>query len=160
MAHTNKHGKHSTSLHTPRFRTTYIFTPAKKIILTVIALTIIVVIIAIVYPLFFNDECLVKSQISTLATDYYENYFYPNYTSSTSYAQISDLDTAMAKYETYGFAPITLRQLLLYDDQKNTSHAAYLTEHCDENATLIRFYPEAPYSQTSYRTEYTYSCNF
>ena len=134
--------------------------PTQKIILGVIAAASLVVVIGIIIALFFNNENMVKSKISALANDYYENYFYKNLTSSEKFKKIKDLDAAMEKYHTNGLSPVTLRNLLLYDDQKNIEFSDYLTKYCDEKATTVKFYMDPPYNQKSYHTEITYACNF
>ncbi|MBQ2660980.1 hypothetical protein IJF93_02830 [Candidatus Saccharibacteria bacterium] len=154
---------HSSSLHSSKtrlssgFESTSSKSPAQKIIFTVILLNFIIVGIALILTPYLKSEYIVKSQISSLATDYYENYLYSNFTDSGKFA---NLDAAMNKYATHGFARITLRQLLLHNQLQNTSTASYLLEHCDDSATFVQFFPESPYSQSDYRTEYTYSCNF
>lgn len=129
-------------------------TPIQKITLTVIILAILTVIIAVICSLAFDTERTVKSAISSLSTDYYENYFYENISTGNK-----DMSKVMAKYTETGFAKVTLRQLLLYN-QQNSSRKDLLLKHCDENNTSVTFYPEPPYSKASYRTEYSYSCSF
>lgn len=149
---TNK--KYSRNLHSSKQRTTY-SRPSRthRIILAVISLVFIAVAIAIFCALFFTPERITKSTISALAADYYENNFYDQL--SLDQASPSEI----TKYETYGFAPVTLRQLLLYDDQKNAATATSILKYCDENATVIRFFLDSPYGKTDYHVDYTYSCN-
>ena len=154
----NTSKKHSNPKNTSVCRAKFLNAP--KIVLTTIILTMIVVVIAIVCSFLLVKENVIKNKISALASDYYENYFYPKFTSSSNYQKIDNLDTTMAKYRDYGFSPISLRDLLLYDDQKNASERTFLTDNCDENKTFIKFYLEPPYDKASYHTEYTYSCNF
>ena len=133
---------------------------AQKTILIVIAIASITVAFGIIYVIFFNSEKMVKSQISALATDYYENYFYQKLQNSEQFKQLQDPATALEKYHTDGLSPVTLNDLLLYDNQKNIKYSEYLTKYCDENATVVKFYMDPPYDRTSYHTEITYSCNF
>ena len=109
-----------------------------------------IVIIATLCTLFLKPEDLVKNQITSLANDYYENYFY----------QDSITTETMDKYAARGLSPLTLSDLLTYDHQKNAKYTDYLSEYCDTSSTLIKLYPDPPYSRTSYHTEYTYACNF
>ena len=154
-------GSYSSNLHTSKSRMPiYTYPFVKKIVLSIILIATIIVVVAAVTPLFYNKQKSVESQISSLATDYYENYFYKNLSSSEDFTKIEDLDSAMEKYRTHGFAAVTLRQLLLYDNQKNANYTDFLTKYCDENSTSVRFYPEPPYDKTSYHAEYTYSCAF
>ena len=133
---------------------------AKKTILIVILIVSFVVIGGIICASFLNNEDLVKSKISSLANDYYENYFYNKLLASEKFQQIKDLDAAMEKYHTNGLSPITLNELFLYDNQKNASSRSYLTKYCDENSTFIKFYMDPPYERKSYHAEITYACNF
>ena len=129
-------------------------TPIQKLTLAVIILAIFTVIIAVICALIFDTERAVKSTISSLATDYYENYFYENISTGNK-----DMTKTMEKFADTGFSKVTLRQLLLYN-QQNSNYKDLLLKHCDENTTSVTFYPESPYSKTSYRTEYSYSCSF
>ena len=132
----------------------------KKTILFVILFAGVVVIFGMIYAIFFNHENVIKTKISALATDYYENYFYKKLTSSKKFTKIQDLDTAMEKYHTGGLTPVTLDNLLLYDNQKHEKERAYLTKYCDEDRTIVKFYMDPPYERTSYHYDITYSCNF
>ncbi len=133
---------------------------AKKIILSVIIAAAITVIIACLSILFLDKQKLTESRIEQLAIDYYENYFYPNFTSSKDFKKNKDLDSVMNIYNKYGFAPVSLRQLLLYDNEKNAEYSKSLTKYCNQNTTFIKFYIDAPYGKTDYHYDITYSCNY
>ncbi len=155
-----RNGQYSENLHTSKFRSaTRTKTLAQKTMFCVIALSIVIVIIASILPFFFNTEKNTKAKIEELASDYYENYFYETLINSEKFQENEDLDSAMEKYKTYGFSIVTLRQLLLRKSQENTEYSN-ISQYCDENATFVRFYPESPYSKTSYHADYTYSCAF
>ena len=136
------------------------FSLAQKIILSVIALASLIVIIASISILFLKPQNHTEALINKMATDYYENYFYPNFSSSKGFQQITKLDDAMAKYHDHGFSPVKLRQLLLYDNRKNDQYRKEVTKYCDENKTFIKFYIDPPYEKNSYHYEITYSCNY
>ena len=147
--------KSSSKIHSARNSISFHPTPfAKKIIFIVIVLTFISTSTALFLSYYLTDERLVKSKISNLASDYYENFFYEN---SILNIPEEKLSTTLEKYSTTGFSIVTLRQLLLYDNEKQSD---YLLTYCDENSTYVKFYPITPYNQTSYRTEFTYSCDF
>lgn len=133
---------------------------ARKVISVVLVVVVVVVAVAVVCGIWLQPEHLVTRTIESMAEDYYENYVQASFANSPEYSQLDDLSVAMAKYESYGFAPVTLRQLLSYDNAKNADKAALVLEYCDENATSVKFYAEAPYGQRDYRAVYTYSCNF
>lgn len=155
MAHAKN--KHSRKIHQSknRFLSSRAKTPIQKTIFTVIILAVITVFATLICSLVFNPERTTKSTISHLATEYYEDYFYPNVFSGSQ-----DMSEILGRYTDTGLARITLRQLLLYDNQKNTKYQNTLTKYCDENATFVQFFPTEPYGKTNYRTEFTYSCSF
>lgn len=156
-----KKGYHSSHLHNSRYSTKHPSSLlAKKIILSVIAIATLIVVFAICCTFFLNPENQIKSRITSIATDYYENYFYDNFANSTEFKQISNPDSVLERYRTSGFAPVALRDLLLYDNQKNIEHRDFLTKYCDENSTIVKFYIDPPYDRTSYHYDITYSCNF
>ena len=155
-------GPHSTDVHinVPKHTSSGRSNPAQKIVLVIIGVVMALVIFLVVFSVFNTSENQIKSRITRLATDYYENYFYDDFTSSPEFAKIDDLDTAMEKYTRRGFASISLRQLLLHDPAHTAEDANYLKSRCDENKSFIQIFPEPPYDKTSYHIEYTYSCNF
>ncbi len=132
----------------------------RRTILTVISLAMLTVVIATICIFIFKPENVVKSKISDLSSNYYENFLYKNIISSEAYLESKDLNAIMEKYKETGFAAVTLRQLILFGTQKDSDLSSLLKEYCNENETSVKFYPEAPYTQSSYRTEYAYSCNF
>lgn len=130
------------------------------IVLIVIMLTSITITVAFLFPIFFSAEKIVKDQINSMSKDYYENHLYKNLVQTKNSSDPTVFEETMQKYQKNGFSMVHLRQLLLYDDKKNAPSSKLVTEYCDENKTYIKFYPEPPFERTSYRIEYTYSCNF
>lgn len=130
---------------------------ARHTILTVIILAMMTVILAVLLTSFNNPESIIKHKISTLAADYYENYFYPQIVARNT---AETLPGALQYYETPGFAPLYLRQLILYDTDKNGNQNTTLSTYCDENSTFVRIYPTPPFGKTDYRMDYQYSCEF
>ena len=162
MKQNKSHGPHSAEVHVPVPRSAFSASanPAKPIIFIIIGILMVLVIFTTIYSILNKPEDRVKARISALATDYYENYFYDDFTSSEQFAQIEDINSAMEKYTRRGFSDISLRQLFLHDSSRTTNDAAFLKNYCNENKTFIRIFPEPPYGKTDYHIEYTYSCNF
>ena len=152
----------SSALHTSKSRVGIfsLNTPARKIILAVIIMAFAAVIAAVVSSFLLKPERIVKSKLDSLASDYYENYYYEKFANSDQAKSIDNLDSAMSKYVESGFARVTLRQLILHDAETNQSTADYVLKYCDKEGTYVIFYPESPFSRTSYHTEFTYSCAF
>jgi hypothetical protein len=145
--------KHSSNIHVSKARLTSSGqAPMQKIILVVIILAVLTVLAALIYSLLFNPERVVKSTISQLSNSYYEDYFYPNIS--------GDASQALPRYTDTGLSKVTLRQLLLYDDQQTAKYQDLLSKYCDTNATYVQFYPTEPFGKSDYHTEFTYSCSF
>ena len=132
---------------------------SRTIILCIILIVTIIIIAATIFAAVFTNENRTKLTISDIAADYYENYFYENLLKSEEF-QKNNPGATLEEYQEKGLSPLTLRDLLLYDDQKHYNQHDFLTKFCDENKTLVKFYPESPYERNSYRTEFVYSCNF
>ena len=120
----------------------------QKLIIGVIVAAIVVVAFALICVFVLTPERTIKTEIEKLAADYYESSFY------------GDGEETLSKYKDSGLAPVTLRQLILHDVEKNHEIGERIKKYCDENSTMIIFYPEEQYSKTSFRAEYTYSCEF
>lgn len=131
---------------------------ARNTILIVIVASSLIVCLAVISAFLLNPERQVKQKFEALANNYYEYNFYENLLNSENFS--GDLRLALQKYEEPGLSPVTLRQLLLYDPAGTADVGAYLKRYCDPNSTTVKFYPEFPYSRTSYHAEYTYDCNF
>ena len=130
---------------------------ARKFILILIPLLAIIITIAIVCTMLLSPEHQVKNSFESLARHYYENVFYENMLDSNTYS--GDPAKALEKYESSGLNPVNLRQLILLDENNNID-TDYILKYCDSEQTTVKYFPESPYSKTSYHTEYSYSCNF
>lgn len=133
-----------------------VFETAKRSIVTIIIFAMLIVILVTLLSIFQNPETAVRRKIESITSDYYENHFYPEITDGVE----GSLDEIMEHYHTHGFAIVSLRQLLLYDNGRHAESTGAITKYCDENSTFARIYPEPPYGKTNYRVEYTYSCAF
>lgn len=159
MASAKKHNNNTTySSRNKRQATKVPLSFTQKLIIVVIILAIIVTIIGIIISFFLQPEHLTKSRIEGLAADYYENFLYENLINSENYS--GDIEATMSKHVETGFTPITLRQLILHDQEKTASIADSLRNNCDIERTTIKYFPVPPYSRTDYRVDYNYICNF
>ena len=134
------------------------FTKPQIIVLIIIGLSMLAVIVATICAFLFRPENLVKNEISEISADYYENYLYEKF-NSYDYSP-EELASFLQKYQETGITTTSLRQLLLYDHQKHADSAPLLKKYCNENKTYVKYFPEPPFSKTSYRADITYSCEF
>lgn len=131
---------------------------ARKIILIIILLATIIVASVIIFALFFTPENKTKTTISSIASDYYENYLYQNVVDANKTNE--DIATTLQTYTDSGFSHIQLRQLLIYYASTKLESTRFISDHCNADQTLLKFYPKPPYSRTDYYIEYTYACDF
>ncbi len=136
------------------------FPKSSIIILVIIINAIIIAVTAFLIPIFVNTQNSVQSTIESLARNYYENYLYENLNTVRTTSDSAAFEETMQKYQEYGFGTVHLRQILQYNKQENHTPSIDVADYCDENETVIKFYPEPPYNRTTYRMELTYSCNF
>ena len=146
--------KYSSKIHVVRTRASAATcqTPARKITLVVIIMAAVVVVVAIIWAVFFNPERIAKAQISSLANQYYEDFFYPNLA-----IEPDKMATVLAGYTGTGFAKVSLRQLILASSEDVTDE---LSQYCDDDSTYVQFFPIEPFGKTDYHVNYTYSCSF
>ena len=131
------------------------FDYARRAILTVIVLAMMVVILAFLVAFFMKPENAVVSKIEDMAKDYYENYYYDLFVDNMPSGR--KIDEAFSKYEESGFSDVTLRRLVVYDSHKHSDVERTLYEYCDPDKTTVKIYPVAPFLRTDYRVEYNYS---
>ena len=136
-----------------------LFAPiARKISIVVVIVSTLAVVGNLAASAYFAPEKIVEREMTKMAKDYYENYFYENYTKN--YLSSGNTEK-LERLEKNGFPYVYLRQLLHYDDNKYADSAPnfrYEGYTCDTNKTRVTLYPVAPYGRTDYRTEYHYSC--
>ena len=135
------------STKTPRFSLT------QKIIIGIIIAVMIIVAIAVLCTFLFSTENITKSKIENLATSYYEDKLYDKFVTANGNTDV------FKKYDQTGLPPTPLRHLI-YTGNLDKSEIEQIRELCDENKTSVKYFPEPPYTKTSYRVEYTYNCEW
>ena len=128
---------------------------ARKSMLIVIIAVIIAVIAGVGVGLYFRPENSIKREIASLAEDYYENYYYKGLETAAGGEKID-----LSKWANVGFAAVTVRHLVLYDNGKNAAHEEKIAKYCDLSKSSIVIYPDAPYGQKNYHIKYNLSCKF
>ncbi|MBR3386555.1 hypothetical protein IKG68_03255 [Candidatus Saccharibacteria bacterium] len=143
---------------TARDRSRRLFSLSRRTILTIIILAMIAVIATVIISHLTTPERTVTNTIESLATDYYENYFYDEVGRyNTSGESRTDI---LTKYSEKGFTAVTLKQLLYFDNERHISDKPTLSEYCDLDRTYVRITPIAPFGRTDYRVDYFYSCAY
>lgn len=137
----------------PNFATT-----AKKISVSIIAVSILVVVITLIYCILSNPERVVKRKIEAIASDYYKHSIYENVAKNNP--SESDIAKALSAYRETGLAIITFRQLLLYDKQNHNQTDTIVKKYCDINKSYVQFFPKSDYKKSDVEITYHYTCEF
>lgn len=130
---------------------------SRKATIAIILVAVVSVSVALFATLLSTPERSIKGRIEGFAKEYYETYFYQKFTASIP---ANEFDSVFEKYTESGFSEVPLRQLLFYDNGKNSADADEIGKYCDLNGTGVRFIPDKPFGPTNYHAEYNYSCNF
>ena len=131
---------------------------ARRVIIGVICVAIVAVMAGLVGSFFWDGESMTKKRIEEMAKEYYEEFIYENLAEGTT--SQSEIEKKMDRYAEWGYAPVSLRQLLMYDAENNKGEGSFVKKYCDENSTSVKIYPEAPYDVKSYRIDYKYDCEW
>lgn len=131
---------------------------ARRFVVIGVLVSAVMVGVSLFVTVYFDPEKVAQRKFEELATTYYEDYYYDKF--------MSEIDPELKEerlkmYETTGFQPVLLRQLLLYQNGKYASYKGYFDKDgfsCDKNKTSAKFYPVAPYGKTDYTVKYEYSC--
>lgn len=132
---------------------------AKKIVLGIIAILSVSIILFTTFIIYSQRPVDIEAAISHLAEQYYENYFFPNLDSSIHAHGSASISETLSPYTTTGFSGVPLRQILTHTEHDSTTTQA-ITASCDDSATLVHFFPDPPFTSTSYHINYSYYCNF
>ena len=104
----------------------------------------------------FDEKYQVEAKISDLVHDYYEEYYYPTAFDSDEALAANFL----ARFTSVGLTPVSLRQMLLTLPNISERERNLIEQHCNQNTTMVTYYPKSPYSADSYDTELQYNCDF
>ena len=131
---------------------------ARKFVTIGVIVSSIMVGVSLFVTVYYNPEAVAKRQMDFLARTYYETYYYDKFKETIP---TESFEEKMKVYEKSGLQPVTLRQLLLYQNGKYASYKEYFEKDgfvCDKNKMSAKFYPTAPYGPKDYKVEYEYSC--
>lgn len=120
----------------------------------------VMVAITLILSIFFNEEAIAHRKFEHMAREYYEDYYYQKFISSISEDMF---EQKMQTFSTTGLQPVLLRQLLLYQNGKNSEYRKYFDTKnfsCDRNTTSAQFFPVSPYGPKDYEVKFNYSCQY
>lgn len=142
-----------------------IFVPISEKMKLITIVGIVICIVAVLVDLIaincFAPDKLARAELEKIAATYYEDYFYDKAIDNLPKDQ--SFEESMAQFEKDGFAKVHLRHLLLYNNQENAVAARYFKTSayvCDEDETIVKFTPVAPYGRQNYKVEYSLACNY
>ena len=130
---------------------------AKRVATTAIVVAMVTVLCNLVMTVYYEPSKVAARNFDKMARAYYEDYFYDKFIESID----GNTTAAFEKYTETGFAPVLLRQLLLYDNGKFAAAEKYFDKdnyYCSGDGTMAVFKPVAPYGKTDYEMEVTLDC--
>ena len=130
----------------------------RKFVTWGVIISTVMVGVSVFVAVYFNAEAVAHRKFEQMAREYYEDYYLERFKSSISEEVF---EQRMAIYEKTGLDAVPLRQLLLYQQEKNAKMRKYFEGKdfsCDKNTTTAKFYPIAPYGKTDYTVEFNYTC--
>ncbi len=142
-----------------KFRNPKLFSNYARIIATIqICICFVVVVGSSIGCWFLAPERMAQREMERMAREYYETYFYENLFGDMEEKVRNE---ALKKYSRIGTPVTYLRQLLNYDDGKNSSLAPifhYPEYSCNTNVANVVFYPQEPYTAKDYTMKITMDC--
>ena len=104
---------------------------ARRVVFGGIIMAIVMVVMGLIASFFCNNERMTQRKIDEMAREYYEDYIYPKLINGAMSQE--EINKVMERYIKWGFSPVSLRQLLLYDGRKNMEEGGFVKNYCDEN---------------------------
>jgi len=136
------------------------FKDERNIILSACLVLAIIIIITIVMLIRTNSPKIrkeaIENDLTKMAQDFYENFYYDSITSDLGTSQIS-------KFEDYGIIidlNILSRYKQEYSDKINSFKHPKTNQECDREKTKAIIYPKDPYSKTDYDIKIELDCGF
>ena len=133
---------------------------AKKITMTVIIVSAFLVLFSVVANNYFAPDKVAMRVLEKISRDYYENYYYDKFIAVNG---ATERQKIMDEFKESGFAPVLLRHLLLFDNERNKKYAGFFETSsyaCDKNSTSIKIIPVEPFGKKDYEISYSLSCNY
>ena len=130
---------------------------ARRFITCGVVISSIMVVVGIFVSVFFNAEAVAHRKFEMLAREYYEDYYYDKFMATIDESVFNE---KMATFANSGLKPVPLRQILLYQNGKNSAYKKYFEREgfsCDKSATTAQFFPVEPYGKKDYTVEFSYS---
>lgn len=131
---------------------------ARRLISVGIIVSTAMVALSVYSIIVFDPEKTATRTLETMGREYYESYYYDRFMETISQDVFAE---KMAVFSETGFHPVPLRQLLLYQNEKNAKYRnVFDTDDfsCDKNNTTVKIIPKEPFSKTDYEIELNLSC--
>lgn len=140
----------------PKIREKYHFGWPEWTLLGIVLISILTIVASFSAALIKTPSERAVADLDKIAREYYTDYLYPRMVKNAN----KPLDEIFETYAVTGLAPTYLRQLLHYDNDKNTRLAPLFTElGCDTNATSVRIKPVAPYGPEDFELQLFWNCS-
>lgn len=108
---------------------------------------------------YYKPQAVVERELRHITADYYENYFYPKFVALNN--EETDRSKLFEKYAEMGFPEVSLRTLLLFDNQRHASSSKQFMHrgfNCDTNETTVTVKPVFPFGPQNYTLSFRLNC--
>lgn len=131
---------------------------ARRFITVGVAISAVMVGVSVFAMIYFNPETVARRTLEKMGREYYEEYYYDKFMEAASEEVFEQKKAIFAET---GLHPIPLRQLLLYQDERNAKYRSVFERagfSCDKNRTNVKIIPKEPFTKTDYEIELELSC--
>lgn len=131
---------------------------ARRFITTGVAISTVMVALSVFVVVYYNPETVARRTLEKMGREYYEDYYYDKFMEAASEEVFEEKKEVFAQT---GLHPVPLRQLLLYQNEKNAKYRSVFEREgfsCDKNKTSVKIIPKEPFGKADYEIELELSC--
>ena len=131
---------------------------ARRFITTGVIISAVMVALSVFAVVYFNPETVAERTLEKMGREYYEDYYYDKFMGTISEEAFQE---KMAIFKETGLQPVPLRQLLLYQNEKNAEYRSVFEKKgfsCDKNQTVVKIIPKEPFGKTDYELKTDLKC--
>jgi len=131
---------------------------ARRFVTTGVIISTIMVALSVFAVVYFNPETVAERTLEKMGREYYEDYYYDKFMGTISDEAFQE---KMEIFKETGLQPVPLRQLLLYQNEKNAGYRSVFEKKgfaCDKNQTMVKIIPKEPFGKTDYELEVALKC--
>ena len=131
---------------------------ARRFVTVGVIVSTVMVLLSLFVAIYFNPTRVAERKIEEMAREYYEEYYFQKFMETADSEALEEKKDIFMKV---GLQPVKLRQLLLYQNGKNSGYRKYFEKEgfsCDKNESEVKFKPVEPFTAKDYTLEVKLAC--